>query len=52
MTANRIIAEIVFEKKRIRRNNRINELHNKINLNHDEELELIIIEECEWASNN
>jgi hypothetical protein len=52
MIVSRKTADLVVSRKRETRSNRINELHNKINLNHDDELELIILEECEWASNN
>jgi hypothetical protein len=52
MIVSRKTADLVVSRKLETRSNRINELHNKINLNPDEELELIILEECEWASNN
>ena len=37
------LSRYVCEKKRIRRNNRIHELENKINLNRDEEKEIRLI---------
>ena len=37
------LSRYVCEKKRIRRNNRIYELENKINLNRDEEKEIRLI---------
>ena len=42
----------ICEKKREQREKRIHELQKIIIKNHDEELELIILLECEVASNN
>ena len=42
----------ICEKKREQREKRIHELQKIIIKNHDEELELIILLECEIASNN
>ena len=52
MIVNAELSRYVCEKKRIRRNNRIHELENKINKTRDEEMELDILIECEIESNN
>jgi len=46
------LSRYICEKKRERRNNRIQILQKIRNKNPDEELELIILRECEIASNN
>jgi len=43
MLVNAKLSRYVYEKKRIRRNTRIHELENKINLNRDEEKEIRLI---------
>ena len=52
MLVNAKLSRYVCEKKRERRNNRICELQKIVNKNHDEELELDILLECEIASIN
>ena len=52
MLVNAKVNRYVCEKKRERREKRIHELQKIITKNHDEELELIILLECEVASND
>ena len=46
------LSRYICEKKRERRNNRIQILQKIRNKNRDEEMELITLLECEIASNN
>ena len=52
MLVNAKVNRYVCKKKRERREKRIHELQKIITKNHDEELELIILLECEIASIN
>jgi len=50
MIVNTELSRYICEKKRERREKRIHELQKIITKNHDEELELIILLECEINS--